>query len=45
MVIVEFLLQFTTPETIAFFGYKRAKTSGRIAGIVLIAVGIWVGLI
>ena len=38
-----FLLPFTTPETIAFLGYKRAKTAGRIAGIVLIAVGIWVG--
>ena len=45
MGIVEFLLPFTTPETIAFLGYKRAKTAGRIAGIVLIAVGIWVGLI
>ena len=45
MGIVEFLLPFTTPETIAFLGYKKAKTAGRIAGIVLIAVGIWVGLI
>ena len=45
MGIVEFLLPFTTPETIAFLGYKRAKTAGRIAGIALIAVGIWVGLI
>ena len=45
MGIVVFLLPFTTPETIAFLGYKRAKTAGRIAGIVLIAVGIWVGLI
>ena len=45
MGIVVFLLPFTTPETIAFLGYKKAKTAGRIAGIVLIAVGIWVGLI
>ena len=45
MGIVVFLLPFTTPETIAFLGYKRAKIAGRIAGIVLIAVGIWVGLI
>ncbi len=40
-----FLLPFTTPETIAFLGYKRAKAAGRIAGIVLIAAGIWVGFI
>ncbi len=39
------LLPFTTPETIAFLGYKRAKAAGRIAGIVLIAAGIWVGFI
>lgn len=34
---------FTTPETTAFLGYQKAKLVGRVAGIFLIAVGIWVG--
>ena len=36
---------FTTPETTAFLGYQKAKLVGRVAGIFLIAVGIWVGTI
>ena len=39
------LFPFTTPETTAFLGYKKSKFVGRIAGILLIAVGIWVGII
>lgn len=38
-------LPFTTPETTAFLGYQKSKFVGRILGILLIAVGIWVGLI
>lgn len=38
-------LPFTTPETITFLGYQKSKFVGRILGILLIAVGIWVGLI
>ena len=36
---------FPTPETTAFLGYQKAKLVGRVAGILLIAVGIWVGTI
>ena len=39
------LFPFTTPETTAFLGYQKSKFVGRIAGILLIAVGIWVGII
>ena len=39
------LLPFTTPETAAFWGYEKAKFVGRILGVVLVAVGIWVGII
>lgn len=39
------LLPFTTPETTAFLGYEKAKFAGRILGVVLVAVGIWVGII
>lgn len=38
-------LPFTTPETTAFLGYQKSKFVGRILGILLLAVGIWVGLI
>ena len=38
-------LPFTTPETTAFLGYQKAKLVGRVAGIFLIAVGIWLGTI
>ena len=37
------LLPFTTPETTAFLGYKKSKFAGKIAGVLVIAVGIWVG--
>ena len=39
------LLPFTTPETTALFGNKKARFIGRILGMILIAVGIWVGFI
>ena len=39
------ILPFTTPETTAFLGYRKSKVAGRILGILVIAVGIWVGLI
>jgi small neutral amino acid transporter SnatA (MarC family) len=35
------LLPFTTPETINFLGYQKSKFAGRISGILLIAVGVW----
>ena len=35
------LLPFTTPETISFLGYQKSKFAGRISGILLIAVGVW----
>ena len=38
-------LPFTTPETTAFLGYRKSKFVGRILGILLITVGLWVGLI
>ena len=39
------LLPFTTSETTALFGNKKARFVGRILGMILIAVGIWVGFI
>lgn len=39
------LLPFTTPETTAFLGYRKAKLIGKISGILIIAAGIWTGLI
>ena len=39
------LFPFTTPETTAFLGYQKSKFVGRIAGILLTAVGIWMGII
>lgn len=45
MGIVVVSLPFTTPETTAFLGYQKSKFLGRIQGILLIAVGIWVGFI
>lgn len=39
------LLPFTTSETTALFGNKKARFIGRILGMILIAVGIWVGFI
>ena len=45
MGITVVLLPFTTPETIALFGNKKSRFIGRILGMILIAVGIWMGLI
>ena len=39
------LLPFTTPETAELLGYQKAKLVGRLLGILLIAVGIWVGFL
>ena len=39
------LLPFTTPATTALFVNKKARFIGRILGMLLIAVGIWVGFI
>lgn len=39
------VLPFTTPETTAVLGYQKSKLVGRVAGILLIAVGIWVGIL
>ena len=39
------LLPFTTPETINFLGYKKSKFAGRISGILLIIVGVWMWFI
>ena len=39
------LLPFTTPETINFLGYKKSKFAGRISGILLIVVGVWMWFI
>ena len=39
------VLPFTTPETTAVLGYQKSKLVGRVAGILLIAVGIWIGII
>ena len=45
MGITVVLFPFTTPETIALFGNKKSRFIGRILGMILIAVGIWVGFI
>ncbi len=37
------ILPFTTPETTMLFGYQKAKLLGRILGILLVFIGIWVG--
>ena len=39
------LLPFTTPETINFLGYKKSKFAGKISGILLIVVGVWMWFI
>lgn len=36
------IFPFCTPETVKLLGYKRSKSLGRILGVVLIVVGIWV---
>ena len=45
MGIVAVLLPFTTPETVALLGYQKSRIVGRILGILLIVVGIWVGFV
>ena len=41
MGLVTFILPFTTPETTALLGYPKAKILGRVLGVLLIGVGIW----
>ena len=43
--IVAVVLPFTTPETVALLGYQKSRIVGRILGILLIVVGIWVGFV
>lgn len=45
MGIVAVVLPFTTPETAALLGYQKSRIVGRILGILLIVVGIWVGFV
>lgn len=45
MGIVVVLFPFTTPDTISILGYPKSKIVGRILGLTLIIVGIWVGFI
>lgn len=45
MGIVVVLFPFTTPDTVAILGYPKSKLVGRILGLILIIVGIWVGFI
>ena len=45
MGIVVVVLPFATPETVALLVYQKSNFIGRILGILLIAVGLWVGLI
>ena len=43
MGIVIAVLPFVTPETCALLGYQKSRIVGRILGILLILVGMWVG--
>ena len=36
------LLPFSTPDTVKIFGYSKSKWIGRLMGIMLGLVGIWV---
>lgn len=45
MGIVAAVLPFVTPETGALLGYQKSRIAGRILGILLIVVGIWVGFV
>ena len=45
MGIVTVVLPVATPETVALLGYQKSRIVGRILGILLIIVGIWVGFV
>ena len=45
MGIVAVVLPFTTPEAVAILGYQKSRIVGRILGILLIVVGIWVSFV
>ena len=36
-------LPFTTPERIRLLGYQKANVLGRLLGILLVFIGIWIG--
>lgn len=43
--IVAVVLPFVTPETVTLLGYQKSRILGRILGILLMIVGIWVGFV
>ncbi len=45
MGIVVAVLPFATPETGALLGYRKSRIVGRILGILLIVVGMWVAFV
>lgn len=42
MGITIFLFPFCTPDTIKLVGYEKSKNIGRIMGLVMILVGLWI---
>lgn len=40
--IIIILMPFTTPETNELLGYKKAKQIGRLMGIFVIVIGVWI---
>ena len=38
------LLPFATPETVRLLGYRKSRALGRLLGLLLVAVGLWVGI-
>lgn len=36
------IFPFCTPDTVKLIGYRNSKLFGRILGVILIGVGIWV---
>ena len=43
MGFVVVILPFSTPQTTVLLGYQKSKIIGRLLGILLVIVGIWVG--
>lgn len=39
------VLPFTTSETVACLGYQKSRIMGRILGIFIIVVGVWLGFV
>lgn len=42
MGITTIVFPFCTPETVRLLGYEKSKWLGRILGVVLIFIGIWI---